>query len=144
MFSSSWIESPWYHDVDDARMPRSSSNFERDIEMEESQRPKKCEFCGAVLEGAASGQSGEFKCRRCGTTARYEGADMVAIFIPNHHARLRELESLHREIIEDINLEGMKGEYRDMRYLQKKHLERQDVLTEYSFLSHFLPFLEKW
>jgi len=31
-----------------------------------------------------------------------------------------------------------------MGFLQKKHLERQEVLAEHSFLSYFRPFVEKW
>ncbi|MBU1672583.1 MAG: hypothetical protein KKF41_11420 [Actinobacteria bacterium] len=105
---------------------------------------KKCAFCGAVLVEVPALASGEFHCRRCGTIGRYDRADMVAIFIPNYFSRMSELESLNRELVEEIGLEGMKGEYRDMRYLQKKHLERQDVLAEVAFLSHFRPFVEKW
>jgi hypothetical protein len=105
---------------------------------------KKCAFCGVVLEGVPLAAGGEFQCRRCGITGRFDGADMVAVFIPNYFARMAELESLNKEIVEEIGLEGMKGEYRDMRYLQKKHLERQGVLAEVSFLSHFRPFVDKW
>lgn len=105
---------------------------------------RKCPFCGAVLEGVFQGSSGEARCRRCGTTGRYQGENLVAIFIPRYHARLIELENRNRDLLKEIELEGMKGEYRNMKYLQKKHLERQDVLAEYAFLSHFRPFVEKW
>lgn len=92
----------------------------------------------------ATFESGDKRCRRCGTTGRYDGEDLVAIFIPNYHARLMELEKRNREVLEEINLEGMKGEYRDMGYLRSKHLQRQDILAEYSLLTFFRSFVEKW
>lgn len=97
-----------------------------------------------MLEGVTADESGEHRCRRCGTTGRYEGENLLALFIPDYHARLMELEKLNRELLREIDLEGFKGEYRDMRYLQKKHLERQDLLAEYAFLSFFREFVEKW
>ena len=105
---------------------------------------KKCALCGAVLEGVGALESGEHRCRRCGATGRYDGEDLVAIFIQNYYARLAELESLNGELVREIDLEGVKGEQRDMRCLQKKHLQRQDALAEYSLLSYFRPFVEKW
>jgi hypothetical protein len=105
---------------------------------------KKCPLCSAVLEGVDEGASGEFRCGRCGATSRYEEPDLVAMFIPGYHRRLMELEALNRELVGEIEIEGMKGEARDMSYLQKKHLERQDLLAEYAFLSHFRDFVEKW
>jgi hypothetical protein len=113
------------------------------MELEQS-REKRCALCGAVLEEVADDASGEFRCHRCGTTGRYNGVDLVAILIPGYHRRLMELESLNRELVAEIDKEGTKGPGRDMRYLQRKHLERQDVLAEYSFLSHFSGFVEKW
>ncbi len=105
---------------------------------------KKCAVCGALIEGAAEADSGEYRCGRCGTTGRYEGVELVAAFIPGYHRRLAELEALNKDLLSDIEIEGMKGPARDMRYLQKKHLERQDLLAEYSFLSHFRDFVERW
>jgi hypothetical protein len=105
---------------------------------------KKCAFCGAVLEGVGALESGEHRCRRCGTTGRYDGESLIAIFIPDYNSRLAELESLNRELVQEIDLEGIKGEKRDMKFLQKKHLERQSALTEYSFLSYFRRFVDKW
>ena len=105
---------------------------------------KKCAFCGVALEGVARGKSGDHRCGRCGATGRYDGENLLAIFIPDYHARLMELEELNREIVQEIELEGVKGEYRNMGFLQKKHLERQEVLAEHSFLSYFRPFVEKW
>ncbi|MCJ7745179.1 MAG: hypothetical protein MUP40_02670 [Actinobacteria bacterium] len=110
----------------------------------ESTPEKKCAFCGAVLEGVGALESGEHRCGRCGTTGRYDGESLVAIFIPNYHSRLADVENLNRELVQEISLEGIKGELRDMRYLQKKHLERQSALAEYSLLSYFRPFVEKW
>lgn len=111
--------------------------------MEET--PEKiCALCGAVLEGVEKDASGEFRCGQCGATGRHKGVDLVAIFIPGYHRRLMELEALNKELLRDIEIEGMKGQGRDMRYLQKKHLERQGLLAEYAFLSHFTDFVEKW
>ena len=105
---------------------------------------RKCALCGAVLEGVGAVESGEHRCRRCGTTGRYDGESLVAISIQNYYLRLAELESLSREMVREIDLEGSKGEQRDMNSLQKMHLQRQDALAEYSFLSYFRPFVEKW
>ena len=105
---------------------------------------RKCPVCGAVLEGVAEDASGEYRCRNCGCTGRYEGVDLAALFMLGFHRRLMELETLNKELLAEIEMEGMKGAGRDMRYLQKKHLERQDALAEYSFLSHFTDFVSKW
>lgn len=105
---------------------------------------KKCAFCGAALEEVEPGSSGEFRCRHCGVTCRFDAENLVAIFIPNYYARLAELEGLNRELVREIELEGIKGDYREMRYIQKKHLERQSVLAEYSHLSYWRTFVEKW
>jgi hypothetical protein len=105
---------------------------------------KRCPLCGATLEGVNARQSGEHGCRRCGTTGRYDGENLVAISIPNYYVRLAELESRNNELVQEIGLEGRKGEQRDRRRLQEKHLQRQDTLAEYSFLSYFRPFVEKW
>jgi hypothetical protein len=107
-------------------------------------KEKKCAVCGAVLEGVGEDQGGEFRCARCGSTGRYEGVDLVAVFMPGFYRRLDELEERNRDLVQEIEIEGMKGQARDMDFLQKKHLERQDVLAEYSFLSHFRDFIERW
>ena len=105
---------------------------------------KKCALCGAALEGVGARESGEHGCGRCGTTGRYDGESLVAIFIPNYHSRLTDLENLNRELVQEISREGARGKQRDMHFLQKKHLERQSALAEYSLLSYFRPFVEKW
>jgi ribosomal protein S27AE len=110
----------------------------------EQAKQRKCVLCGAILEGVAEDAAGELRCGRCGATGRYDAENLVAIFIPNYFAQLLELQSRNKELTGEIELEGMKGEYRDMRYLQRKHLERQDVLAEYAFLSHFRDLVEKW
>lgn len=107
-------------------------------------REKRCVLCGAVLEGVDECGSGEFRCGRCGATGRYDAENLQAVFIPGYHRRLMELEALNTELVGEIEMEGMKGDIRDMRYLQKKHLERQDVLREHSILSHFREFVERW
>jgi hypothetical protein len=110
----------------------------------EEQQEKKCALCGAVFDGVAETDSGEFTCRRCATSARYDGVNLVAINITNYYAMLAELEARNKELVGEIEFEGNKGSHRDMGYLRKKHLERQDVLAECSFLSHFRAFVEKW
>ncbi len=105
---------------------------------------KECAVCGAALERVPRDRSGEFRCPRCGTTGRYSGADLVAVFIPGYHRRIAELEAGNKDLLAEIEAEGMKGPSRDMRFLQRKHLERQDLLAEYAFLSHFREFVEKW
>ncbi|MHB8896372.1 MAG: hypothetical protein ACYC99_14500 [Candidatus Geothermincolia bacterium] len=110
----------------------------------ETARERKCVLCGAVLEGVEEAESGEFRCRRCGTTGRYSGVDLVAVFIPGYHRRLAELEAANKDLLGEIEIEGMKGGARDMRFLQKKHLERQDLLAEYAFLTHFREYIDKW
>lgn len=97
-----------------------------------------------MLAGVSTDAVGEFQCEHCGATGRYEGEELTALFIPNYYLRIAELEKLNRELVNEIDLEGIKGEYRDMRWLQKKHNERQNVLAEYSFLSYFRQFVEKW
>jgi len=111
--------------------------------MEEA-REKKCAVCGAVFEGIEESQTGEFQCHRCATTCRFKGVDLVAVFIPGYHRRLMELESQNKDLLAEIEIEGMKGQNRDMAWLQKKHLERQDLLAEYAFLTHFRDFVDKW
>ena len=105
---------------------------------------RKCALCGAVLEGVADDAGGEFRCRHCGCTGRYRDQELIGMFIPGYHRRLMELEALNNELLGEIEMEGMKGPGRDMGFLQKKHLERQDVLTEFAFLTHFSRFIDKW
>ena len=100
--------------------------------------------CAARLEGVAEDASGEYRCGHCGSTGRYRSQGLVGMFIPGYRRRLMELEALNKELLGEIEMEGMKGPGRDMRFLQKKHLERQDVLTEYAFLTHFSRFIDKW
>jgi hypothetical protein len=107
-------------------------------------REKKCALCGAAHDGVPADANGEFRCARCGATGRFGGEDLTAISIPGYHRRLAELESLNRELLGEIDAEGRKGGARDMRTLQRKHLERQDILCEYAFLAHFRQFVEKW
>lgn len=107
-------------------------------------REKQCVLCGAVLEGVGECASGEFRCGHCGTTGRYDAESLLAIFIPNYHRRLMELEAINTELVGEIEMEGMKGDMRDMLYLQKKHHERQDVLREHSLLSYFREYVERW
>ncbi len=110
----------------------------------EEERYKRCPFCGALIEGVRVNASGDHRCGRCGSTGRYDGENLIAIFIPNYFARLAELERRNRELVDEIYLEGLKGDARDREYLQRMNLERQSVLAEYSMLSYFRDFVEKW
>lgn len=105
---------------------------------------RECPLCGAALEGVGVSESGEFRCARCRSTARFDGESLLAIEIPGYHRRLVELEAANRQLVREIEEEGRKGPARDARTLRKKHLERQDVLCEYGFLSHFREYVDKW
>lgn len=64
--------------------------------------------------------------------------------IPGYYRRLEDLRRRNLEIVTLIEAEGMKGEWRDMRSIQSLHEERQRILSEYSFLSYFQQFVERW
>lgn len=103
-----------------------------------------CPVCGAAMEGVGTSDTGEFRCGRCASGSRYEGESLLAVDIPGFHRRIAELQSMNRELVREIEMEGMRGPGRDMRFLQRKHLERRDVLLEYDLLSHFSGYVENW
>ncbi len=83
-------------------------------------------------------------CLRCGTKARFQGEELEALLIPNFRLRLMELERRNIELTGEIEREGRKGSMRDLRILQSLHRERQMIISEYSYLSYFAQFVEKW
>jgi hypothetical protein len=83
-------------------------------------------------------------CRRCGTRARFRGEELEALLIPNYRLRLLELERRNIELTREIEQEGRKGPMRDQQLLHFMHMERQRLLSEYSFLSYFSTFVDKW
>lgn len=64
--------------------------------------------------------------------------------IPQYRLRLEELRRRNLEIISMIELESGRGAGRDMRAIRSLHEERQRVLSEFSFLSYFEQFVERW
>lgn len=102
----------------------------------------KCPLCGAILEEHP--EEACLRCPRCRTRARFRGMELEALDIPSYHLRLLELERLNARLNADIEEEGRKGKSRDPRRLQDLHLQRQRVLSEYSFLSFFSGYQERW
>ncbi len=84
------------------------------------------------------------RCPRCHTRARFRREELEAVDIPFYYARLAELERMNARITADIEEEGRRGERRDRFRLQALHMERQRVLSEFSFLSYFSVFQERW
>jgi hypothetical protein len=108
------------------------------IEMEE----RHCPLCKGVsypTEDAAV-----FVCGRCGSSARFDDQALMAMDIPRYHLRLEELARRERELVALIEAESRRGAVRDMASLRSLHEERQRVLSEYSFLTHFQQFIDRW
>ena len=93
----------------------------------EEQREKKCALCGAVFDGVAETDSGEFTCRRCATSERYDGVNLVAINITNYYARLAELEARNKELETEI------------AHLRKRHGVIQDRHGRYLDVARKVP-----
>lgn len=108
--------------------------------MEEEE--KRCPLCNCWMRGTEIEM--ELVCSRCGTTARFRGEELLALKIPNYHLRLEELKRQNTELLSLIELEGGRGAGRDMKALRSLHEERQRVLSEYSFMSYFQQFVERW
>ncbi len=89
------------------------------------------------------GESGLWLCPRCRTEASFEGEELSSLDIPGYDMRLREIEDRVKEVTREIETEGGRGDARDMRRIRSLHLERQDLLTEYSFLTHFHELIER-
>ncbi len=103
---------------------------------------RQCPLCNGVM--SASAEEGCFECIRCGSLARFRGEDLLSMLIPRYNLRLEELRRRQGELVSMIEAESGRGEARRMAELRSLHEERQRVLSEYSFLSYFQQFIEKW
>ncbi len=110
--------------------------------MREREGERRCPLCNAQV--VAGEEAGCFECTCCHTLARFRGEELLALCIPHYHLRLEELKRRNSEIISLIEAESGRGGSRDMRVLRSLHEERQRVLSEYSFLSYFEQFVERW
>lgn len=84
------------------------------------------------------------ECSHCRAAARFEGEELLALKIPNYHLRLEELRRQNAELLSLIEAESAKGAGRDMSALRSMHEERQRILSEYSFMSYFQRFVDRW
>ncbi len=91
----------------------------------------------------ASEEPGFWLCSRCGTEAKFETDQIVSLDIPGYVLRLREIERRLPEVTREIEVEGAKGEARDMNRIRTLHGERQQLLSEFSFLNHFGKLVER-
>ncbi len=89
------------------------------------------------------GEQALWRCPRCGTEARFEGEELISLDIPGYEMRLREIERRVLEVTHEIQVEGAKGQARDMSLIRRLHGERQDLLAEFSFLTHFEDLVER-
>lgn len=103
---------------------------------------RRCPLCNALLQEMAEEEC--FECLRCHSLSRFRGVELIAMNIPHYRLRLEELRRRNLEIISMIELESGRGAGRDMRAIRSLHEERQRVLSEYSFLSYFEQFVERW
>ncbi|OFW57053.1 MAG: hypothetical protein A2Y75_02580 [Candidatus Solincola sediminis] len=101
-----------------------------------------CPVCDGVLN--TSEDAGDFLCSRCGARSRFDGESLIAINIRNYHLRLEELTRKERDLKALIEAEGGRGAGRNMQILRSLHEERQRILSEYSFLSCFQVFVDRW
>jgi hypothetical protein len=91
-----------------------------------------------------SDEEGCFECTRCRSSARFRGEELIAMRIPQYHLRLEELQRRHGELLSLIDAESGRGAARNMAALRSLHEERQRVLSEYSFMSYFQQFVDRW
>jgi len=91
----------------------------------------------------ASGEPGFWLCTRCGSEARFDDDQLVSLDIPGYEAKLREIERRLPEVTHEIELEGAKGDARDLNRIRTLHNERQRLLTEFSFLTYFEELVER-
>ncbi len=91
----------------------------------------------------ATEEPGIWRCTRCATEARFEADQLVSLNIPGYELRLREIELRVREVTREIESEGAVGEARDMNRIRTLHGERQRLLAEFSFLTHFGELVER-
>jgi hypothetical protein len=103
---------------------------------------RKCPLCDGVMRGVE--EQGCFECIRCRSLARFRGEDLLAMRINQYDLRLGELRRRQGELVSLIEAESGRGAARNMTELRSLHEERQRVLSEYSFLSYFQQFVDRW
>jgi hypothetical protein len=110
--------------------------------MDEETEERHCPLCNGLMQETEEQEV--LVCSRCRTAARFEGEELLALKIPRYHLRLEELSKKNAELLTMIEAESGKGVGRDMGALRSLHEERQRVLSEYSFMSYFQQFIDKW
>jgi len=110
--------------------------------LQDEESGRRCPLCDAWAEETE--EAGCSACTRCRALARFRGEELLAMHIPGFHLRLEELRRRNDELVALIDSEGSRGAARDMRHIRSLHEERQRVLSEYSFLSYFEQFVERW
>ena len=103
---------------------------------------RRCPLCNGWMQETE--EESVLQCSHCRTAARFRGEELIALKIPNYHLRLEELRKQNAELLSLIEAESGKGVGRDMRSLRSLHEERQRVLSEYSFMSYFQQFVDRW
>ena len=103
---------------------------------------RRCPLCNGWMQ--ETGEESVLQCSHCRTAARFRGEELLALRIPNYHLRLEELRKQNEELLSLIEAESGKGADRNMRSLRSLHEERQRVLSEYSFMSYFQQFIDRW
>jgi hypothetical protein len=110
--------------------------------MATSEKERRCPFCDGLA--FPESEAGIYRCERCHSRCRFDAESLTAMDIPDYHLRLEELRRRNQELVALIEAESERSEARDMFLLRSLHEERQRVLSEYSFLSHFQEFVERW
>ena len=103
---------------------------------------RRCPLCNGWMQETE--EESVLQCSHCRTAARFRGEELLALRIPNYHLRLEELRKQNEELLSLIEAESGKGADRNMRSLRSLHEERQRVLSEYSFMSYFQQFIDRW
>ena len=91
----------------------------------------------------ASEEPGFWLCSRCGVEAAFEEDQLLSLDIPGYEAKLRDIERRLPEVTREIEVEGARGEERDMSRIRTLHEERQRLLAEFAFLTHFKELVER-
>ena len=102
---------------------------------------RRCPVCGGWIK--ASEEPGFWLCSRCGTESRFEEEQLFSLDIPGYVLKLRDIERRLPEVTREIEKEGARGEERDMSRIRTLHEERQRLLAEFAFLTHFEQMVER-
>jgi hypothetical protein len=106
-----------------------------------SEEERHCPLCYGMMDLT---EEECYECIRCHSRSRFHGEELLAMRIPHYEVRMEELRRMHEEVLGRIEEEAGKGGERDMRALRSLHEERQRVLSEYSFMSYFRQFVDRW